>query len=133
MSSNEKISPPKVKPSRWGHPLVFLASAIGLAGSSFVYYAQIRARQKARSLFFFKSNFRLFYSTSLDLFLETPFYEEALELTRGYKHISEKLVEPIQPLQIDPTSKFNAISQLEAQVSLLFQISFFFFFYYYYY
>jgi hypothetical protein len=53
MSSNEKIPSPKVRPSRWGHPLVFLASAIGLAGSSAVYYAQIRARQKARSLFFF--------------------------------------------------------------------------------
>ena len=50
MSSNEKRPPfPKVKPSRWGHPLIFLASAVGLAGSSAVYYAQIRARQKARS------------------------------------------------------------------------------------
>jgi len=51
MASNQRIPPPKVKPSRWSHPLVFLASAIGLAGSSAVYYAQIRARQKARSLF----------------------------------------------------------------------------------
>jgi hypothetical protein len=49
MSSNERIPLPKAKPSRWGHPLVFLASVIGLAGSGAVYYAQIRARQKARS------------------------------------------------------------------------------------
>ena len=49
MSSNEKIPLPKIKQSRWGHPLVFIASLVGLAGSSAVYYANIRARQKARS------------------------------------------------------------------------------------
>jgi len=53
------------------------------------------------------------------LFLETSFYDEALNLTRGYKPITEKLVEPIEPLQIDPTSKFNALSALNAQVSPL--------------
>jgi hypothetical protein len=58
----------------------------------------------------------------LDLFLEKPFYEEALTLTSGYKPITEKLVEPIQPLQIDPTSKFNNLSVLGAQVSLSFQL-----------
>lgn len=48
MFSNGKIPPTKVKQSRWGHPLVFVASLIGLAGSSAVYYAHIRARQRAR-------------------------------------------------------------------------------------
>lgn len=48
MSASGKNPFSKARPSRWGHPLVFLASAIGLAGSSAVYYAQIRARQKAR-------------------------------------------------------------------------------------
>ncbi len=67
---------------------------------------------------------------SLDLFLENPFYQEALILTSGYKPITEKLVEPIQPLQIDPTSKFNAFSLLGAQVSLSFQLIFILFFYY---
>ena len=50
MSSNDRKALPKVRPSRWGHPLVFVAAAIGLAGSSAVFYAQIRARQKARSI-----------------------------------------------------------------------------------
>ncbi|CAF1081464.1 unnamed protein product [Rotaria sordida] len=101
MSSNTKISLPNVKQSRWGHPLVFVASVIGLAGSSAVYYAHIRARQKARSLF-----------------LEQSFYKEALELTSGYKPITEKLIEPIQPLQIDTTSKFNILGPLGAQIRL---------------
>lgn len=52
-----------------------------------------------------------------DLFLEQSFYNEALDLTRGYKPITDKLVEPIEPLQIDPTSKFNTFSSLGAQVS----------------
>ncbi|CAF0780462.1 unnamed protein product [Rotaria sp. Silwood1] len=98
MSSNIKTPIPKVKQSRWGHPLVFVASLIGLAGSSAVYYAHIRARQKARILF-----------------LEQSFYKQALELTSGYKPIIEKLVEPIQPLQIDTTSKFNILGSLGAQ------------------
>ena len=55
-----------------------------------------------------------------DDFLAKPFYEEALELTRGYKAITEKLIEPIEPLQIDPTSKFNILSPLGAQVSCIF-------------
>jgi hypothetical protein len=62
------------------------------------------------------------------VFLEKPFYEEALDLTRNYKPITEKLVEPIQPLQLDPTSKFNILSSVVAQVSVL--IHFFFFFIY---
>lgn len=49
MSTNAKNPFTKTRPSRWGHPLVFVASAIGLLGSSAVYYAQIRARQRARS------------------------------------------------------------------------------------
>ena len=49
MSTNAQNPFTKTKPSRWGHPLVFVASAIGLLGSSAVYYAQIRARQRARS------------------------------------------------------------------------------------
>lgn len=56
-------------------------------------------------------------SSFLELFLEKSFYKEALELTCGYKPIAEKLVEPIEPLQIDPTSSFNILSQLGAQVS----------------
>ncbi|CAF1149060.1 unnamed protein product [Rotaria magnacalcarata] len=95
MSSNPL---PKSKYSRWGHPLVFVASLVGIVGSSAVYYAQIRARQKARNLF-----------------LEQTFYTEALELTRGYKPIAEKLIEPIEPLQIDTTSKFNTLAHLGAQ------------------
>ena len=63
-----------------------------------------------------------FSNDSLDLFLETPFYQEALDLTSGYKPITEKLVEPLQPLQIDPTSSFNAISPVGAQVSLSFSL-----------
>lgn len=66
----------------------------------------------------------------LELFLEKPFYQEALELTRGYKPIAEKLVEPIEPLQIDTTSKFNVLAVLGARVSLVFEniyIAFFFF------
>jgi hypothetical protein len=58
----------------------------------------------------------------LDLFLESSFYNEALELSRGYKPLTEKLVEPIQPLQIDPTSRFNILSELGAQVGLLFEL-----------
>ncbi|CAF1268204.1 unnamed protein product [Adineta ricciae] len=86
MSSNDRKALPKVRPSRWGHPLIFVAAAIGLAGSSAVFYAQIRARQKARNLF-----------------LQAAFYQEALELTHGYKPITDRLVEPIEPLQIDTT------------------------------
>ncbi|UJR37585.1 hypothetical protein I4U23_030283 [Adineta vaga] len=101
MSSNNKNSLPKMNRSRWGHPLVLFASVIGLAGSSAVYYAQIRARQKARNLF-----------------LQTSFYQEALELTRGYKPIVDKLIEPIEPLLVDTTSKFNTLSPLGAQVEI---------------
>jgi len=60
MSSNAKVSLPKVKQTRWSHPLVLIASVIGLAGSSAVYYVQIRARQKARSLFFIFHHFIFF-------------------------------------------------------------------------
>ncbi len=60
MSSNEYIRLPKAKSSRWGHPLVLIASVIGLAGSSAVFYAHIRARQKARSLLFLINCFYLF-------------------------------------------------------------------------
>lgn len=80
---------------------------------------------------FFSSIVPPCYSIPLDLFLEKPFYEEALDLTRGYKPIIEKLVEPLQPLQIDPTSKFNAISPLGAQVSFVFLFFLLLFFYYY--
>ena len=100
MSSQQTMPPLGAKPSRWGHPLVFVASLVGIAGSGAVYYANVLARQKARSMF-----------------LEQTFFEEALELTRGYRPISEKLVEPIQPLQLDPMSKFNVIALNSAQVS----------------
>lgn len=53
----------------------------------------------------------------LGLFLEQSFFEEALDLTRGYKPITEKLVEPIQSLQIDTTNRFNHLSAYVAQVS----------------
>ena len=101
MSSQPKIPPLGAKQSRWGHPLVMVASLLGLAGSSAVYYANIRARQKARNMF-----------------LEQSFFDEALELTRGYKPITEKLVAPVQPLQLDPMSKFNVLALNSAQVSL---------------
>lgn len=94
------MPPLGAKPSRWGHPLVFIASLVGIAGSGAVYYANVLARQKARSMF-----------------LEQSFFDEALELTRGYRPISEKLVEPIQPLQLDPMSKFNVLALNSAQVS----------------
>lgn len=48
MSASGQPPFPKVRSSRWGHPLIFLASAIGLVGSSAVYYANIRSRQRAR-------------------------------------------------------------------------------------
>ena len=63
----------------------------------------------------FSGNF--FSPFSSDIFLEKPFYEEALTLTSGYKPIMDKLVGPIEPLQIDPTSRFNSLSLLGAQVS----------------
>jgi hypothetical protein len=83
---------------------------------------------KKLEVYFFSIEFFNFLNfISLDQFLEKPFYEEALELTRGYKPITDKLVEPIQPLQVDPTSKFNTLSLLGAQVSLLFPKKIFFF------
>ena len=127
MSKNEKVHLPKVKSSLWSHPLVFIASAVGLVGSGVVLYTHKRAQERARSLSFKCLFFFVFYFLFLALFLEKPFYEEALELTRGYKPIVEKLVEPIQPLRIDTTSKFNILSHLGAQVSLL-MIFFFFIF-----
>lgn len=56
--------------------------------------------------------------------MENSFYQEALKLTSGYKPIADRLVEPIEPLQIDPTSRFNALSSLGAQVSQPFQMIF---------
>jgi hypothetical protein len=56
--------------------------------------------------------------------MEKSFYQEALTLTSGYKPIVDRLVEPIEPLLIDPTSRFNALSSLGAQVSQLFQLIF---------
>jgi hypothetical protein len=52
----------------------------------------------------------------IGIFIEKPFYEEALILTRGYKPITEKLVEPIQPLKIDTSNEFNVLTLLGAQV-----------------
>ena len=52
----------------------------------------------------------------LGLFTEKSFYEEAITLTRGYKPIREKLVEPIQPLKIDTGNEFNQLKLLTAQV-----------------
>ncbi|CAF1176889.1 unnamed protein product [Adineta steineri] len=52
------------------------------------------------------------------IYTEKPFYEEALVLTRGYKPITEKLVEPIQPLKIDTSNEFNSLSLLGAQVQI---------------
>jgi hypothetical protein len=49
-----------------------------------------------------------------------------LILTRGYKPITEKLVEPIQPLKIDTSNQFNVLTLLGAQVNkiiLLFLIN----------
>jgi hypothetical protein len=57
---------------------------------------------------------------SLGIFIEKPFYEEALILTRGYKPITEKLVEPIKPLNIDTSNSFNVLTLLGAQVSFTF-------------
>lgn len=55
--------------------------------------------------------------SSIGIYTEKPFYEEALILTRGYKPISEKLVEPINPLKIDTSNDFNSLTLLGAQVS----------------
>jgi len=52
------------------------------------------------------------------IFTEKPFYEEALILTRGYKPITQKLVEPIQPLKIDTSNEFNVLTLLGAQVQI---------------
>lgn len=57
--------------------------------------------------------------------MEKSFYQEALTLTSGYKPIADKLVEPIEPLLIDPTSRFNALSSVGAQVSQPLQLIFF--------
>jgi hypothetical protein len=40
-----------------------------------------------------------------------------LILTRGYKPITEKLVEPILPLKIDTSNQFNVLTLLGAQVN----------------
>lgn len=52
----------------------------------------------------------------LAIYTEKPFYEEALILTRGYKPITDKLIEPVQPLKIDTSSEFNSLTLLGAQV-----------------
>jgi hypothetical protein len=49
MSGNAKIPLSGVKQSRWSHPLVLVASLVGLVGSSATYYAVMRARRQARS------------------------------------------------------------------------------------
>jgi hypothetical protein len=51
------------------------------------------------------------------IYTDKPFYEEALILTRGYKPITEKLVEPILPLKIDTSNQFNVLTLLGAQVN----------------
>ena len=119
MSSNQKNFLPPGASRRWKHPLVFAAALVGCVGSSAVYYAHIRARQKARSGVFSLSFDSFVFSIirCLGLFLEQSFFEEALDLTRGYKPITEKLVEPIQSLQIDTTNRFNHLSAYVAQVS----------------
>ncbi|CAF1299860.1 unnamed protein product, partial [Didymodactylos carnosus] len=50
------------------------------------------------------------------VFTEKPFYNEAVHLMKGYKPIVEQLVEPLQPLKIDTSNKFNTLSLLGAQV-----------------
>ena len=50
------------------------------------------------------------------IFTEKSFFEEALYLTRGYKPIIDKLVEPIKPLKIDTSDNFNVVTLLGAQV-----------------
>ncbi|CAF2513391.1 unnamed protein product [Rotaria sp. Silwood2] len=52
------------------------------------------------------------------IFSEKPFFEEALILTRGYKPITEKLVEPIQPLKVNTSNEFNNLTLLGAQVQI---------------
>lgn len=54
---------------------------------------------------------------SSGIFTEKSFYDEALTLTRGYKPITEKLIEPIQPLKIDTSNKSNVLTLLGAQVN----------------
>ncbi|CAF3477816.1 unnamed protein product [Rotaria sp. Silwood1] len=55
---------------------------------------------------------------SPSIYTEKPFFEEALLLTRGYKPITEKLVEPIQSLKIDTSNEFNKLTLLGAQVQI---------------
>ncbi|CAF1113148.1 unnamed protein product [Rotaria sordida] len=52
------------------------------------------------------------------IYTEKPFFDEALLLTRGYKPITEKLVEPIQPLKIDTSNEFNNLTLLGAQIQI---------------
>ena len=52
------------------------------------------------------------------IYTEKPFFEEALLLTRGYKPIAEKLVEPVQPLKLDTSNPFNVLTLLGAQVQI---------------
>jgi hypothetical protein len=62
------------------------------------------------------SNSLLFFCVS-GIYTSKPFYDEALTLTRGYKPITEKLIEPIQPLKIDTSNEFNTLTLLGAQVN----------------
>lgn len=77
------------------------------------------SKLKLSDLSFFS---RFCIDRSLDMFIEQSFYQEALELTRHYKPILEKLGEPIEPLQVDPTSRFNYLASQAAQVSRLISI-----------
>ncbi|CAF1062202.1 unnamed protein product, partial [Didymodactylos carnosus] len=52
------------------------------------------------------------------VFTEKPFYNEAVHLMKGYKPIVEQLVEPLQPLKIDTSNKFNTLSLLGAQLQI---------------
>jgi len=63
------------------------------------------------------ATYKYILTPNTSIFTEKSFYEEALTLTRGYKPITEKLVEPVKPLTIDTSDKFNVLTLLGAQVS----------------
>ncbi|CAF1138953.1 unnamed protein product [Rotaria magnacalcarata] len=64
------------------------------------------------------ATYKYMLKPSPSIYNEKPFFEEALTLTRGYKPIKDKLVEPIKPLKIDVSNEFNTLTLLGAQVQI---------------
>ena len=68
------------------------------------------------------STYKYMSKPNPSIYTSKPFYDEALILTRGYKPITEKLIEPIQPLKIDTSNSFNTLTLLGAQVNFAIMI-----------